>query len=395
MMDFSNKKVSLILYVGSSEVSGILADVNSADKPIIYLSFRYNLEISKDVEVAEFPKLVGRRIRQIGDDIKGHKRWKQGEFELENIHCVFSSLWYSAGVRDISFKADEPFMASEEKVEEAVEQVKNDLQEEGVIDTNLLMEKKGVKVALNGYRVSNPYGKTASKLDITVFISALSTEIHKQITEKLADIFNERKVYFHSFLLASFVEIRKNFVDKESYLLMNLGGEITELCNIYDDAIQQINTFPLGLNHFVKAVMENTNEGFSESISELELFSEGELEDKKADKMGKNLKEPRQDWVGALSDTLGDMSESRSMPAVLFLNSRKEIQKWLSSVCKSEELKEYNLLEKPFDVKRSGNFQIRKLARIEGNSDLEPMEAFCASYVYDFTGLGEGEYDIL
>lgn len=381
MWSISNSKISIVFYIGSSHIKGALVDFREDEKPKVVLVEEEDINIAEGLDYSHLPRLMARAVERLSNRLIESDVWKEGSLKVENIHCVFSPLWYSSKVKNIIFDEDEEFLFSEDDLEEAISQMKKEAEKEEGFDKDLLIEQKGIQVELNGYPVENPYNKRASKVRINIFLSSVSRKAYDVLRETLGRLFNEREIYYHSSAMSNYSVVTREIADRDKFLIIEVDGEITQVLMVRNENISRIATFPLGVNYFVRALKKDSDDTNASSFSKLEMFAGGELEEKEHDRVEGRISRESENWIKDLQNIFQKSSRDLAVPSSAYLISGHGMLKWWSSLIKDERLAAYNLMDEPLKVEKLRSYEVAGLVHWRNQAVPDSVLAVCVSYV--------------
>ncbi len=136
---------------------------------------------------------------------------------------------------------------------------------------------------LNGYQTSKPYGKQTKSIEISIFLSMISKEVETKTRKVLEKIFHSHTIAFHSFALTSFSAIRDIFHSEEDFLLVDVGGEVTDVSLVRRGILLETVSFPTGKNFLLRSVVLDLNTIPEEAHTLIRMF----LDNKESKESGK------------------------------------------------------------------------------------------------------------
>lgn len=378
------KEVALIVDVGSASVGASFALISSEPKtqPVITGSARIPLEFQEHLRFDRFVNLMlGAVEASILSLVKISKE------KPESIHCFMASPWYASQVRKTSLKKNKKFVFTDELFNSLVNEEAKRFQEEEVANYARLkehtyfIEKQVVDVSLNGYHMENPFGVTAQNAELSVFFSIAPEHIVIKIRERIEKILPHRPIVFHTFLLPFFTTIRDIFNEHRDFLLIDVGGEVTDIALIKDQNIKESISFPLGRNF----VLRRSAELFKKSIEEMRslffLMTEGKLEASVKEKTAKIFFLVRQEWLKMFHEALLSISSKTLLPNAVFLASDADVLRWFMESIMSEEYGQYALSAEKFTVIPVGLSVLSKHILFDGTIEKDQFMALEALYL--------------
>jgi|TARA_Y100000310_G_scaffold225067_1_gene227039 cell division ATPase FtsA len=371
----------VIFDIGSGSVGAALATVSPDDNiPMVLYSTRAPIAYKKNIHSYIFMKSMFASFQDAALEIvqKGIPNLAREGIEVRNINkilCIFSSPWYKSQTNLLKFKKEKYFDVSKKEIEKAVMDVNEEFQgnsvnEEGdrKLKKSKLIEKNITQIRLNGYPTNNPYDKKATNVELSLFLSKISSSVYENIREIIDKTFYTENISFHSFALVSFSVVRDIFHTKKNFLLMDIGGEVTDISLVRDEMLYSTASFPLGRNFLTRQVLEALNTIAEEANSLIRTFLEGKTRGAESAKIKTILDSAEKRWLTSFRKTLTDLSEGLSLPRTIFLTVDEDIGKWFEGVIKRDEFSGLTLAGEPFTVVMLSEKQLHKYCITVGQS---------------------------
>jgi hypothetical protein len=78
-----------------------------------------------------------------------------------------------------------------------------------------------------------------------------------KIRETLSKTFHDKKVTFSSFTLVTYLAVRDKYISPDSYLLLDISGEITDVGIVTKGILESVLSFPFGKKTFFNHMCTN------------------------------------------------------------------------------------------------------------------------------------------
>jgi hypothetical protein len=341
---------TLVINIGSATVSAALVDTGASPATIL-ASESADITILPDLATPAFETETKRVIGVVLDRIA-----KLALPLPDAIAVYLASPWYASQVRMAKTSRPAPFVVSRSVVEDIISRELKAFEEEERTaryaggEALVPLETKTVQVRLNGYVSADPIGKTARELELALFVSVAPERVVTEITEIIERRYSHQKPVFSSFLAASFLLLRDAFPHQGDFLLVDVGGELTDVSIIRDGALLQSVSFPKGRNLIVRALANGLGRSFAESVSICSLYVEGKVEESVRDSCEKILTQVKDDWLADFQKALFSISNELSIPDTVLLTSHDDVAAWFVETIRREEFHQYTLTEKEFKV---------------------------------------------
>ncbi len=341
----------LVFDIGSSSVKAALFYVRDSGVPKIITSIREPIILEDKVDISRFLFLTTKALETVTDKI-----YKKGLGAPSRIFCIFSSPWHISQTRIINLQKDTPFTFTTKLADSLIQNEVSLLKEDylkkypHVGDTLRLIELKNIKITLNGYETTTPLNKKAKELEMTIFISMSEEQVCKKIEETVAKKFHFKEIKFSTFTMASFAVVRDMYAHKENFLLINVGGEITDISMIKNNTLRESTSFPLGINFMIRDIASSMDCSLSEAKSLLSLFKDGHASDTTIKSIEPVIKKLKSEWLVSFQSSLANLSSDISIPALVYITVDKDLADFFAEIIKTEQFNQYTLTEAKFQI---------------------------------------------
>lgn len=383
--DKKKDKLVLVFDIKSSYVGAALFLARESGIPKIIFSTRESISIEKDIEANRFLALTLKSL-----EIVVNRIFTAGIGAPEQIFCVLSSLLYVSQTRIVELKKNTPFVFTS-KLADSLIKKEISLFEEEHLEKHLnsetplkLIELKNIKTMLNGYESSNPLNQKAKELEMTIFLSMGNEQILGKIKETIEKHFHLKEIKFSSFVLSSFAVIRDMYEKSENFLLINIGGEVTDMSIIKKNSLRESMSFPFGLNFMIRAVATNLGCSLGEAESYISLFKDAHAKESVAKVLGPVIDKLKKDWLSKFQESLSNLSNDISIPATIYLTADKEMATFFSETIKTEQFNQYTLTESKFQIIFLGPEVFHGLAEFEKNTVRDTFLIMDSIYINRF-----------
>jgi hypothetical protein len=363
---FSKKKkdeLVLVFDIGSASVGGALFHMGEDGVPEVIFTAREPILMEKKVNAEKFLVLTLEALKTVASRI-----CMRGLGAPKRVFCVLSSPWHASQTRVMKYEKPESFVFTSKLVDELVDKEVKIFEEEYKANFSSgeskidIIELKNMETKLNGYSTHHPFNQKATELELTALISISEEEVLKKIKEAISRHFRSESIRFSSFLVASFTVARDIFVNQENFLLVNIGGEVTDISMIKKDVLRESISFPMGRNFFVRGLAEAMGGTLEEASSHLSLYKDGHM----AAPLEKNFEEIinklKRDWLSGFQEFLSHLTNDVSIPATIFITVGEDLAGFFSETIKSEQFNQYILTESKFRVIFIGNQALHGVA---------------------------------
>lgn len=360
------KELVLLFDIGSSSVGGALLHLGDNGVPEIILSVRDLIQIEKETDPERLLFLTLDALKSVASRI-----CMSGMGAPSKIFCVLSSPWYASQTRTIRFTQDKPFVFTGEMADELIaKEIKVfESEHDALYPSNNnkveIIELKNMQTKLNGYATPHPYKQKATELELTVFLSVSQVLVLEKIKSTIERHFRCPNIRFSSFAVASFVVARDTFVNQDNFLLVNIGGEVTDISMIKKEVLKDSISFPMGCNFIIRGIAEAVKSSLVEARSFVSLYKDGHMANNTAQKFEPIISQLRTEWLRGFQDFLSKLTSDVSIPSSVFITVDQDLADFFAATIKSEQFNQYILTESKFRVIFLGNQALHGVATLK------------------------------
>lgn len=323
----NSKKIVAIFDVGSDSIGvAIVQYLSPNDPPKILKSFREEIMFRGQLDFMIFMDDMVKTLKSVALNVAS-----SGVGTISDVHIVLSSPWYVSENRHIVVSEKTPFVFTEKisdnLVKSEIEKLKKIHHEKygGNLDDFNIIEQEIVQIALNGYPVTNPIGKKALSAEMNLIVILSSSTCMNLVKDCISSVFHHVDTYFHSNMSALFIVIREKYMKMDSYLILDLGGEITDVFIVDGGIPKNIISFPYGRQNLYRDLKKELIKNRAEVMSLFSLYLDGSLEENQKIKMEKALYNIQRSWAREFELALMSIPEPRMIPNSVFLVMNKDV----------------------------------------------------------------------
>lgn len=343
------EKLVLVFDVGSSSVGGALFLMQESGVPKILMTIREPIALQKTLDIDKF---VFSTIKSL--EIVTNQIYKSGLGAPKNCFCVLSSPWHFSQTRVIRFEKNVPFIFTPKLADDLIKKEMAIFQEEHFKKYGespiRSIELKNIKIMLNGYETSKPLDQKAKQLEMTIFVSITGENFLKKIEDTIKENFNFKEIKFFSFAMASFTVVRDMYINQENFLLIEIGGEMTNIFMIKKNVLHESTSFPLGSNFIIREVASTIESSPEEAKSFISLFQDGHASISVAQKLVSIMDKLKMEWLQKFQNSLANLSNDISIPFTIYMTVEKEMADFFRQAIENEQFNQYTLTESKFKV---------------------------------------------
>lgn len=358
----------LVFDIGSSSIGAAFLKLQKGGTPKIIYSIREPLSMEEKTEPEKLYELALKALRAVATKASLSK------LESPNkIFCVLSAPWYASQTRTIKFEKNTVFTFTKDfadsLIKKEIELFEKDhgLNQGHEVNKIRTIEVKNMKTMLNGYVSLNPTNEKAKEVEMTIFISMSHEDLLLKIEDAIQKHFKVMPVIFSSFLMASFAVGRSLFINQDNFLLVNIGGEMTEISMIKKDILSESGSFPQGRNFIIRGLAKEMNTSLDEARSAISMSKDGHAEKSYSKNIDEVMLKLKNEWLKSFQSILVNLSKDISIPATVFITVSDDMAPFFADTIRSEQFNQYTLTESKFRVIFLNTQSLHGIANFEEN----------------------------
>lgn len=378
-------KLFLVFDLGSSSVGGALFEIESSGTPKILMFLREPIVLQENMNIDSFLGLTMKSLEVVADKILRSSLGAPAK-----IFCVLSAPWHVSQTRVIKLKKDEPFVFTEKLADELTQK------EIAVFEQEYLsgykngensirsIELKNIRTMLNGYEMPNPINQKTKEVEMTIFISMSPEQILKKIEDTIGKSFHVKEIKFSSRAMAAFAVVRDMYMGQENFLMIDIGGEISDIFMVKKSILRESISFPIGLNFFIRGVANELKCSLAEAKSLISLFKDEHATAQVASNVGPIIDKLKVEWLNKFQESLVALSSDLSVPDIIYLAIDKDLANFFTQIIQSEQFSQYTLTHSKFQITFLDVVLFHKFATFAGDAVPDPGLIIDTVYINRF-----------
>lgn len=339
----NTEKTIAIFDIGSGGVGGALVHVSSNEKSLPTILKSVRTEIASRDEL-DYNLFLADMLKAL--DTTAVELYKSKTASPKSVSCIMASPWYLSETRVIKISRDHSFVFTQKIADDLLKKEVDALSEEykkRYGDINVLpevIEHHIMGVSLNGYPVADPIGKRSKSLEMNMITSLSPKLCLDKIKETVNKTFPHTKVSFSSFIVDSYFVARDRFSTLDSYILINIGGEITDVGIVSGGMLKASLSFPFGKKTFYKNLYTNLGIEMRDAQELFSLFMNNTLDENRKARIALILKSIEDLWGESFRQCVNTLPHTFTLPGTIFLTVDSDLRKWFTDVvCNQEYVK--------------------------------------------------------
>lgn len=353
---FSEKKKQRVIAVfdmASASVGGMLIKQDKEGKPEIISSRRVPVNFLLDVDFDAFWRCARGALKKILEQLL--KDFPKGP---DAALCVFFSPWFISQTKIIGIEKEKPFKITKDFFEKLMRNEEEFFKKKWSSKLEPLrgepefIEHEILKTELNGYHTNSPINKTAKKIKAYIHMSLgikeVKDEIEKEVLKNFGDIF----LQFKTFPMVAFKILNGIINTSDGLILIDIGGEITELSLIRNDNLEETVSFSRGRNFLLRKIASEFNAFPDEAESMLQTYLNGHADESNSQKLFLIIEKAKKEWRDFFYKALKIIFENKPLPQNVFLAGDDPVSKEFIKCAEEDFSAEFTILGKPFIVNK-------------------------------------------
>lgn len=316
----------LLVDIGSASVGIAIAERNKAGVPVI-----------SHVRRVEFDNSLGQNTDAL--DALAVNALKKCLEKMPTVspspkiaEVMFAAPWYKATISVINSDFGKIVRITEQSIEKALTLYRK--QNSKSLPGRTIIESASLQTYVNGYATTVQEPLRGSVLAIDYYESEVDTVFLSGIEEQLRKAFHGINAEYNSFLLTAFTVLRATR-DETGFVMLDVGGEITDTALIRRGGFSFIGSFPYGTLSFLRAIAGER--ALADAASRATLYVRDELSNEEKELFKPTFKKAATEWMQgcrALHDTA---SLEMPVPFTTFLIADKEPLQWFEHILADSE----------------------------------------------------------
>lgn len=240
---------------------------------------------------------------------------ESGHIKIRSVYYIFSSPWAVTQTKVVNITEKHPFVVSKGLIDKAISSEDSQASDK----TLKLIEKKIIDIKLNGYHISDPYGKKATEAEVSLFTSFIPKALFDSVQDVARLTYHSKNTKAFSCALASFSAIRDIFHEDSDFMFLDIGGELSDLMIVKDGLVAETGSFPLG-GHFLLRSLKNTLSISAEEATSLaHVYEDNTIEAAFAEQIGPVIEDAAKEWATHFRNAVRKIGNGVILPMKLFV----------------------------------------------------------------------------
>jgi len=279
-----------------------------------------------------------RTLDEVLTDIKSHKLYSLPK----KVHLTLGSPWYFCQTRSIIHNSDTPQEYNKSLVTKILLEEEESFVSEHFIQTPVVMiDRELFGVKLNGYSTNQPENKEAKLIELSVYLSMADAHVVDSFKSRLLRHFYKGMIELHTFSLLAIRWSNMRVGERvSSYILLDIGGEVSELTLIRNQIAVENHSFPLGAHSVQRLVATKLGTSVAEGVSIYEAYLRKRTDSKVSQKIATCESEVKTKWTTYLINTLEVVAQRYIEPQTIVIIASNNSASLIKSILEGSQLKQ-------------------------------------------------------
>ena len=343
----------MIIYIASSSVDYFGLAFGDGKPPEISQTLYSRLPFAENADFKHLERHVKKIVREASEKFLKDSRMRAPDM----IYIVLSAPWYLCETKFVKISRRESFRIDEEllnklmadEIELFRSKARKNFSEQN-LDDLVILDKEIMRTTVNGYPLKNPLGKNTLELEVAIYLSGGRKSFLDTLRDILRHFFGDIPMKIVSEPRALFKILAGMANSEEGFLVIDVGGEVSEIYLVRRGILEGVKSFNWGGNLVARRLASLLNIELEQALSFFKLSGEGDAKPELAQKISPALEEICQDWQKLLFESLSEMGKFAPLPQTLILLPSASGSDVLAKCANSPDFASFTVLGKPFNV---------------------------------------------
>ncbi|GEM_PF-7103261 len=171
-----------------------------------------------------------------------------------------------------------------------------------------------VKTLMNGYIVSEPVGKAGKTIEMHVRFELTTRKVYHELTRHAARAFPAARIRACSVPAAYFYALTDHFDGEEGFLLIDIGGEVSDVLLVENGALERVFSLGLGTNLFLREVAALLHISLPDAAFIVRRYAEHMLEENRLQQLASLIASYQKTWQARFNAIWERHAKDREIP---------------------------------------------------------------------------------
>lgn len=336
MMNFlhsSKKETIAIINISDFAVFGGIINICREGTPEVIYFQKRELPFQEHFSGKRLFYAISRAVFSVASAIQS-----SGVGRPSRILCVLGPHLHISETRVIKAKYEKPVMVRKELIDDLVAKDLDIFYSKSIghdlalpSGQNSILEKNNMQIKINGYESADPFGKMASDIEISVFVSMITNGVLSDIRRMISGIFHTNEIYFSSFSFSIFNAVRDRLEKDAGFNIVEVCSEMTNIGIVRDGIIDETFSVPIGVHSLLRKIIHKFRTMHGEALFYIRTHNEKSSDPKTFDNIKTQISEMKKEWNASVYRVFERVSSRRLLPSKFYLACDKDFYPIFSS----------------------------------------------------------------
>ncbi|MBI4114505.1 MAG: cell division FtsA domain-containing protein [Candidatus Niyogibacteria bacterium] len=357
----TKEEYHLSIFIGTGSVNALLYALQKGKKPRILEVF---LRPHSIIPTPYFGTLQAYVKRELEELTKGAAATLKGK-HIRGVHVLLASPWYFSQTRIVTIKKDIPFVADKKTLKESLDKETETFLADagerfsGEKGEYRIVEMSFMRILMNGYEVNEFLNKHARELTLDMYISLSLRKFIEGVDHVITSHFSPREILFYTAPFVFFKTIKQfwshdagqNIFDvDEGVVVVDIGGEVTDVTIIRKGIIEETFTFGKGMHFIVRRIASAFSLSPKDAFSLFRAWEKDEVAASKKTSIESLVVSAIQEWRALFEKVLREASDHILLPANIIVAGEGAYLSGFSKALQGPSFQEFVLQHQSFRV---------------------------------------------
>lgn len=174
------------------------------------------------------------------------------------------------------------------------------------------------KTHVNGYQVENPVGMAGKIIETSFYFEATTQTVLHSLKEFFAHQYPHTVFHISSIALGNFRSLCAIYGNDSGFLIIDIGGEITEITLTIEGILEQVTPLPMGHMMLLRETSALLNVSLTDASFIINRYADHTLESKQEAKIKSLIMEFQYVWRKKMLIVLSAFAEQYDVPPHIF-----------------------------------------------------------------------------
>lgn len=325
--------------IGSGSVAGALTRVSENEPPALYFTARLPVERRGEESVTS---AMERSLKALADLMVAEGapvlRRETGHAGIEDVVASVSAPWQETHITVDTIQESKPFTFTENLLNERIKAAAS--LKEGCVSTGHSV----IATLLNGYEISQPFGKRAKRADLVIVSSSITAEAEAVVKNTIRRAFHAHDIDITAFGEVAYTAFRDLFPHEKDFIVVDVAGEGTDLLFVKQGLLLDVASAKCGVN----ALLAGVRQAARGSVTPLN--DDNVIDSDRNNRFAGAVSTAEEEWLEHIRTSLKSFASRHPLPRTLFLLSDAHAREFLVRRLGAESIRSLWLSDEPLTV---------------------------------------------